>query len=227
MYCNSCGNETPDQSMFCLYCNTQLNKECPRCAEIIKFKAHVCRYCGHEFEPIVIAEVEGVPQPEGDLDFISGSTGTSTGRKIASSGAALALICFFLPWMAFSCSKEPIVSLSGWELAAGTPKNIPGTHSLFLVLFAAIGIFILFFYAKKKVDLAKIEGFGLVVLGALPLLVIFTKIAEMQSELVKFSISVNYQLGFWGVIIGNIAVIVGGVLKLGENEASPQKQDSG
>lgn len=24
-------------------------KKCPRCAEVIKFDAHVCRHCGHEF----------------------------------------------------------------------------------------------------------------------------------------------------------------------------------
>ena len=25
-------------------------KECPRCAEAVKFRAKVCRFCGHEFE---------------------------------------------------------------------------------------------------------------------------------------------------------------------------------
>ena len=28
-----------------------LSKECPRCAETIKARAKVCRYCAHEFEP--------------------------------------------------------------------------------------------------------------------------------------------------------------------------------
>lgn len=62
MYCNSCGNETPDQGMFCLHCGTRLNKECPRCAEIIKFKAKICRFCGYEFAAEEIAEIERVEQ---------------------------------------------------------------------------------------------------------------------------------------------------------------------
>ena len=30
------------------------NKKCPRCAEIVKAEAQVCRFCGHEF----VAKVE-------------------------------------------------------------------------------------------------------------------------------------------------------------------------
>lgn len=48
MYCYSCGNETPDESINCMHCGTQVNKECPRCAEIIKLKARYCRFCGYE-----------------------------------------------------------------------------------------------------------------------------------------------------------------------------------
>jgi len=62
MYCNSCGNETPDQATFCLYCGTRLNKECPRCAEIIRFKAKVCRFCGYEFSPEEMAKIEQLEQ---------------------------------------------------------------------------------------------------------------------------------------------------------------------
>jgi hypothetical protein len=58
MYCQSCGKETPDQGIFCLHCGTRLNKECPRCAEIVRHKAKVCRFCGYEFTPEEIAKVE-------------------------------------------------------------------------------------------------------------------------------------------------------------------------
>jgi hypothetical protein len=62
MYCQTCGNETPDQGLFCLRCGTHLNKECPRCAEIIKYKAKVCRFCGYEFTAEENAELERIDQ---------------------------------------------------------------------------------------------------------------------------------------------------------------------
>ncbi len=27
-------------------------KECPKCAETVKYKAKICRFCGHEFDDI-------------------------------------------------------------------------------------------------------------------------------------------------------------------------------
>ena len=33
----------------------QLTKECPMCAETIKVKAIIWRFCGHKFEPDTIA----------------------------------------------------------------------------------------------------------------------------------------------------------------------------
>lgn len=58
MLCQTCGNETPDQGLFCLSCGTRVNKECPRCAEIIKLKAKVCRFCGYEFTPKEMTQIE-------------------------------------------------------------------------------------------------------------------------------------------------------------------------
>lgn len=62
MFCPSCGNETPDGSIFCINCGLRVNKECPRCAEIIKVKAKVCRFCGYEFTAEELIEIEQVKQ---------------------------------------------------------------------------------------------------------------------------------------------------------------------
>ena len=62
MYCQSCGNDTPEQGIFCLHCGTRLNKECPRCAEIVRLKAKACRFCGYEFTSEEMAEIEQVEQ---------------------------------------------------------------------------------------------------------------------------------------------------------------------
>lgn len=58
MLCQACGSETSTEGLYCLKCGVRVNKECPRCAEIIKLKAKVCRYCGCEFTGEEIAALE-------------------------------------------------------------------------------------------------------------------------------------------------------------------------
>lgn len=62
MHCRSCGNEVPAQGLFCLYCGTRLNKECPNCAEIVRLSANVCRFCSYEFTSRDMAEIEQLEQ---------------------------------------------------------------------------------------------------------------------------------------------------------------------
>jgi hypothetical protein len=50
MICPYCGKKTSDQKLICEHCEKTINKECPQCAEIVRAKAKVCRFCGHEFE---------------------------------------------------------------------------------------------------------------------------------------------------------------------------------
>jgi len=37
------------------------------------------------------------------------------------------IICFFLPWVSVSCQGQPIITLSGFQLAKGTTFGQPGT----------------------------------------------------------------------------------------------------
>ena len=47
--CQNCGSKGSDQSLYCLNCGSRLGKECPQCADIIRYKATICRYCRCEF----------------------------------------------------------------------------------------------------------------------------------------------------------------------------------
>lgn len=154
------------------------------------------------------------------------------GHKVASPAAAIAMVCFFLPWVLVSCANQPIDSFSGWELAAGTTlelmgqkvTDIPGRPLLFLVILAGVGVLALGYLALRRGSVTKIDGWGLIVLGALPFLALLTLIGGQNaatqalpegSDMIKPDmIKLSTQYGLWGVVLGYIAVMVGGVLNL-------------
>lgn len=141
---------------------------------------------------------------------------TSKGHKLGSSGAALAILCFFLPWILVSCGGQQ-VKLSGWELSAGTSvggQPIEGKPILFLVPIAGIAVIALAYLAYKRGMLTGLDGYGLVGLGALPLIVLLAQFSGTQEQASQQGYTFEYQFGLWGVIIGYIGVIVGGVLNL-------------
>lgn len=159
------------------------------------------------------------------------------GHKVASPAAAIAMVCFFLPWVLVSCGNQPITSLSGWELAAGTTLEwmgqklspIPGRPLLFLVFLAGIGVLALGYLALRRGSVRKLDGWGLIALGGLPLLALLTLLSgqneavealqEGSDMMAKDLIKVDTQYGLWGVILGYIAVIAGGILNLRESRS--------
>lgn len=147
---------------------------------------------------------------------------TSKGHKIGSSGASLVVLFFFLPWVLVSCGGVQ-VKLSGWQLAAGYSINygfgaekIPGEPVIFLVLLAALGAIALAYFAFQRGHLTTLDGYGLIGLGALPLLVLFIQFSGMKDQAAQQGIYVEYQIGLWVTILSLIAVIVGGVMNLKE-----------
>jgi len=148
---------------------------------------------------------------------------SSTGHKLGSSGAALAILCFFLPWMLVSCGNQS-VSVNGWQLAAGGTvgsglytQQVPGKGILFLVLFAAFGVLYLAYAAYKRGSLTPtMDGYGLIALGVLPLLILLTQFSGVKEQAAQQYIVVEYHFGLWGTVLGYIAAIAGGALNLRE-----------
>jgi len=138
---------------------------------------------------------------------------SSKGHKVGSSGAALAILCFFLPWILFSCGGQT-VKMSGMELASGN-QQVEGKPILFLVLLAGFGVLYLAYTAYKRGSLAPTpDGYGLIALGALPLLILFIQFSGASDQAAQQGVYVEYQVGLWGVVIGYLAVIFGGYLNL-------------
>jgi hypothetical protein len=89
---------------------------CGNCGAKNNSSYQFCENCGHRLSSIQ------VPGP------YKGRTWSS---KIASIGAAIVLIFFFLPWASVSCSSSMLsmssLSVSGYQIASG---NIPALKSL-------------------------------------------------------------------------------------------------
>lgn len=148
---------------------------------------------------------------------------SSKGHKVGSSGATLAILCFFMPWILASCGGET-VQLNGWQLAAGTTigqgfyaQPMEGRPILFLVLLAAFGIIYLAYAAYKRGSLTpNMDGYGVIGLGVLPLLILLISFSGLEDQAARQGIYVEFQFGVWGVVLGYIAAITGGVLNLRE-----------
>lgn len=161
------------------------------------------------------------------------------GYRIASPGAVVALICFFLPWYLYSCdspSPTPDTGLS--MLTNGSKYFFRGNFTSFseffgnLLLFLLIAtlllapILVLSLFGsmwRYKTRLNRYDGNGLIALGILPLLSIFTliKLAVSFKQFIPFLLGIDLdssrgvfqiQYGLQGAILGYIAIIIGGIL---------------
>ena len=53
MKCNKCGNENPDNAVFCMYCGSPLPTQttCPYCGGELDGVEKFCKHCGKELAP--------------------------------------------------------------------------------------------------------------------------------------------------------------------------------
>ena len=148
---------------------------------------------------------------------------SSKGHKVGSSGAALAILCFFMPWLLVSCGNETS-KVNGWDLASGTiigsgftAQQIDGEPIFFLVLLAAFGVLALAYFAFKRGSRTPaMDGYGLIALGIVPLLILLIQFSGVKDQAAQQGILVEYQFGLWGTTIGYVGAIIGGILNLRE-----------
>lgn len=148
---------------------------------------------------------------------------SSKGHKAGLSGATLAILCFFMPWILFSCGGQT-AEVNGWELSAGTTigsgfgaQQMEGKPILFLVLLAAFGVIYLAYSAYKRGSLTPtMDGYGLIALGVVPLLLLFISFSGVKDQAAQQGIYVEFKYGLWGVVLGYLAVITGGYFNLKE-----------
>ena len=125
-------------------------------------------------------------------------------KSLVPAGTGIALICFFLPWIKYSCGGIK-TTMSG--------NDIGGI--IWLVFIAALVIFISFFYSKnsgKLKALKPIAFWGSI--GALVIILIkyidfkngiHTELGDLRPEDIGFTI----EYGGYGTLLGFVLSLIG------------------
>ena len=146
------------------------------------------------------------------------------GHKISSIGGAVLAVCFFLPWAAVSCGGSQIAHVSGLDLAVGQVTVNTGYGSmkdrgaggsnpeLFLLPLAGLGAIALALRAMGQPRLTLLDRLGPIILGGLSLLLLLLQLGQSRSGAAGMGFEIGYRAGLWGVVLGSLAMIGGGLL---------------
>jgi hypothetical protein len=118
-------------------------------------------------------------------------------------------LCFFLPWVLVSCGNETPKLQSGLDIAMGTASTEPGYHGnpfVFLVPLAAIAVLVLAYLAFRRGHLHPIDGIGVILIGLFGPLYLYLQFGRPGE-----GVTIEYQYGLWGTVVGFIVILLGGV----------------
>ena len=206
MYCIHCGSQNRDGAKFCIECGQPLSQ------------AQQPTYAVEQAPQPVIA-------PGSSPTTRSGVTARS---RIAAIAALIAVIGFFLPWVTVSCGGEPVMTVSGFQVAKGGviqtvlgPSDpMPSSPKLFITLGAAVLVCLSFYlvYASRRM------GFPVALLqmavAAIGLWQMFAELSRLRAENTSpdqwVPVTFSTQFGLWATAAGLVGVLIGGFLSLPE-----------
>ena len=150
----------------------------------------------------------------------------SEGGKLIGPSAAVVIVCFFLPWMLVSCNNQPVMTLSGWQMAVGVEQQtLLGSEQvvepdpiLFLTPLAAIGCLVLVYliWTNGTSRGYAIAGIVMAVAGLLPVVLKYLVIRSRTQE-AEGIFTVEVQYGLWGTVLALGAIFIGGLLDLAQS----------
>jgi hypothetical protein len=139
------------------------------------------------------------------------------GRRVSGIAALLVLFFFFLPWVSVSCGSNTLISISGYDLAAGKEifgERIDGDVVLYLIPLAglaAAGFAIL----SRSAWLFK--G-GQVLSAAVGLAAFGIKLLSSQQGAGgsrSSGLDISIEVGLWGTVGGLLLMFVAAALPSG------------
>jgi hypothetical protein len=162
----------------------------------------------------------------------SDSISMPTGSKLISVAASLAIIGFFMPWALVSCNGEPMVTMTGAQIAEGgslptvygMSDPLPGNPILFVTLGAVALVFLLFiihYIIRRAGILISIFQLTLGIFGAGSMILAWRKFLEMYGGsgeyfYVPVTITIQTRYGIWMTTIGIAGIIIGGILSIAD-----------
>jgi hypothetical protein len=180
--------------MYCTYCGSQNS-------EGTKF----CGNCGKPLVPVETQKAVNPNPPVSPQSFVpprtiptTSSQNIKVGPKWASIGAALAVLCFFLPWLKVGALGVG-VGVSGWQMATGSYGGIIGAlylarPSIFLILLLGLLGFICL--NGKRWGAKVVIGCGIA--GVIGMIIFSSQITEISG----FWVQVKYGVGYVGEWLG-------------------------
>jgi hypothetical protein len=160
------------------------------------------------------------------------------GRKLSPAALVLALICFFLPFVTFSCQGQKVASFSGLQLATGTTIQQPqmfgppksqkvGAEPLAVLALLSVlaGVGASFLRGKKGAG----SSAGLALLAVILLAALKSKLDGDALRQGAGAVQVNYEAGYYLTLILLLAAIGASVYALvaAKGMSLPTLQQSG
>ncbi len=139
------------------------------------------------------------------------------GRFVSGSGALLVLLFFFLPWILVSCGGQPMGTMSGWELAAGTSlggEHVDGNPVVFAFLVIAILALAIAIALRHSIAFAAVEvflGIGAIIF----LLILYMQMRQEVMQELGGLIRLTPKAGLIGSLIGFFFIATGGAIEGG------------
>jgi len=226
-FCPNCGNPLTDNLKFCGRCGTPLTPGAVPPPQPAAYAPPPMQQAPFQQPPR--PQYQGYPPPQPGYPPYPNypgyakapKAGLKLGHKISFSGALLAIISFFLPWVMVSCNGQTLAEMSGWQLsvgsvdmqALGTSDVGQGSPILFVVLFAAILVIGLIVFIFFKGRIGKVDAPVLIGLSAVAMLVLVVYLISSSSDIQggEYGIEVKPMIGLFTIFIGYLAVLVGGV----------------
>ena len=195
--------------MYCTYCGAQ-NAEGQNIAGIVG--NHWCRL-KHKKRPIQIRLVHLNPSyPPPRTIPTTGSQNIKVGPKWASIGAALAVLCFFLPWLMVSYSGlllgQNKLGFSGWQMGTGNlgtgyQQQGSAQPAIFLILLLGLIGFVCLNGKRSGAIAAMASG----VAGMIGMIIYTANLGSQSSSNIFFNVQVSQGVGYFGEWLGFLILV--------------------